>query len=177
MELNSDEAEEEFEFDFEKLDKFKHNNWTQWKFIDLNGKLVRRFALKKTAEKVRMCTAQTMKKTALQTQVWKYDNKKALEELTKTQNEIKNLKVNKKIILTSEEDEIKSLRRKLARNKWKPIESMEVDDDADDDDDDDDDVDHSNDDEQESRKKSKKSRKGPETVEIKFNNYNYYIIV
>ena len=185
----SDDDDDEYKFEFQKLDKFNHQNWTQWKFIDSNGKIVRRFAPKKTAEQVRMCTARSMKENSLQTEVWQYDNRDAIQKEKQILEEIKN-GAKKKIIYTSEEDKAKALRRKLARNNWKPIEETKSDDDDDDDDDDeiedddsvdDDDIDDDEDDQgikhqsqQPKRKRRRKTRKKRkpriEKVEIVYDN-------
>lgn len=110
----------EFNFDFKKLDKFNHKNWIQWKYINQNGRLVRKFAARKTAEKVRLDTAQSMARSSMQTKIWAYDNEDALDLEHETRERIKGGQ-NVKLLITSEEDQNKTLRRKLANNKWQPL--------------------------------------------------------
>ena len=164
------ESEYEYKFQFKELDHFDHKNWLQWKFIDTNGKLIRRFASRKTADKVRNCTAKSMAKNSLQTEVWNFDNQKMLQLEEKTLEEIKQ-GANKKIVYTSEEDEIKTLRRKLVLSKYQssPEEkkSMDVEEDKDEEDE------EETDEEEEQQKKTDKPRRGrppKERVMIKFDN-------
>ena len=144
---NDDKLEDELEFKFEyqKFDNFDHNNWIQWKFIDVNGKVVRRFSSRKTADKVRNCTVTSMAKNSVQTEVWQYDNAEMLKLEQKTLTEIA-AGAKKKIIYTSEEDEATSMRRRLVLNKFKPLKQtttmpIDIDEDetADEDEDEDDD--------------------------------------
>ena len=59
----------QFNFDFKKLNKFNHKNWILWKFIDENGRIVRRYAARKTAARVRMITATSMQRSSMQTKI------------------------------------------------------------------------------------------------------------
>ena len=146
--FGSDE-DQDYNFEFNKMDQFNHKNWTLWKFLDINGNVVRRFAAKQTAEQVRMCTAKSMQKNSMQTEVWAFDNRDAIKKEAEVKSEIENTNVKKKIIITSDEDRMKSKRRKLRRNKWKPL------DDADD---------------KNKNKNKKKTKKGIEIVEINYDN-------
>lgn len=164
------ESEYEYKFQFKELDHFDHKNWLLWKFFDTNGKLIRRFASRKTAEKVRNCTAKSMAKNSLQTEVWHFDNQKMLDLEEKTLQEIKE-GANKKIIYTSEEDAIKTLRRKLVLSKFQPSaeekKSMDVEEEKDEEEE------EETEEEEERGKKTDKPRRGrppKEKVTIKFDN-------